>query len=437
MPSEHIVIIGGGFAGVRLARRLEKKLPAGAAITLLSDENYMLYSPLLPEVVGGAMLPAHTIASLRQLLRRTELHRATVEDIDFERREVRFSSGEISGHMSYTQLVFACGKRANLSIVPGMKEYAFPLKTIGDALEIRNRIIFQLENAEVEQESEQRRQLLSFAVVGGGANGVEVAGAIYDFLDAAKRFYPILEQTPGRVKLIHAGDRLLPEMPKVLGDFVQKDMEERGIEVHLNAYVKDVSSECVLCSDEQVDAATTICSIGTDTLPLIKHLSLPMTKGLIQTSPDLSVPDKAGVWAIGDCAAITNHYDDKPAPPTAQFATREANWLARNIVRSLAKKPTAPFRYHPKGMLVTVGHHRAVARIMSVNSRGFLAWLLWRAVYLSKMPTWVKRIQIFFDWSWHMLFPPDVNQYHYGAYRQADGRRYCPVKPGEDSECTD
>lgn len=440
MAEEHIVIIGGGFAGVRLARRLERALPPDVSISLLSEENYLLYSPLLPEVVGGAMLAAHTVAPLRQLLHRTEFHRASVKGVDFERREIHFRAGDVVGRISYTQLVFACGKRANVRLVPGMDEYAFPLKTVGDALELRNRILLQLESAEVEQDPDRRRCLLSFAVVGGGANGVEVAGAIYDFLHAARRYYPALQKTAGQVKIIHSRGALLPEMPELLGQFVQKDMEERGIEVHLNAHVTSVDDECVMCDNTRIDAATTICSIGSDTLPFIKSLSLPMTKGLIQTDPDLSVPALDGVWAIGDCAAITNTLDDTPAPPTAQFATREANWLAKNIVRRLNNQATLPFRYHPKGMLVTVGHHRAVARLLSVNIRGFSAWLLWRAVYLSKMPTWVRRVQIFFDWSWHMLFPQDMSQYHYGAYRQADGRRCRPVdhpqRPQQDLEKT-
>jgi NADH dehydrogenase len=428
MSEEHIVIIGGGFAGVRLARRLEKILPETIAISLLSEESYLLYSPLLPEVVGGAMLAAHTVAPLRQLLHRTEFHRATVESVDFESHDIRFRAGEVAGRMPYTQLVFACGKRANVALVPGMEEYAFPLKTVGDALELRNRILLQLESAEVERDAKRRRSLLDFAVVGGGANGVEVAGAIYDFLEAARRYYPCLESTPGRVKLIHSRETLLPEMPEVLGRFVQKDMEERGIEVHLNAHVSSVDDECVICNEKRVDAATTICSIGSDSHAFIKNLSLPLTRGAIQTAPDMSVPERDGVWAIGDCAAIINAFDGRPAPPTAQFATREANWLARNIVRRINNRPTRAFRYHPKGMLVTVGHHRAVARLWSINIRGFVAWLLWRAVYLSKMPTWVRRVQIFFDWSWHMLFPQDMSQFHYGAYRQADGRRCRPVE---------
>jgi len=431
MENEHVVIIGGGFAGVRLARRLEKKLPERIAITLLSEENYLLYSPLLPEVVGGTMLAVHTVAPLRQMLERTEFHRATVEFVDFNERQVSFRAGDVVSTLTYTQLVFACGKRANLDMVEGMGEYAFPLKTVGDALEIRNRIIRQLESAEVERDKEKRLQLLSFAVVGGGANGVEVAGAVYDFLSAAQPFYPDLDLKNARVKLIHSHDTLLPEMPPVLGRFVQKDMEERGIEVRLNRHVTEVEASCVFCGEERLDAATTICSIGSEPLPLVTTLPLPLKKGLIQTSPDLSVPGCDGVWAIGDCAAISNKRDDSPAPPTAQFATQEAECLADNIRRRTQQRPTQPFAYNPKGMLVTVGHHRAVARLASVNIRGRFAWLLWRMIYLSMMPTWVRRVQIFFDWSWHALFPPDMSQYHYGAYRQADGRRYRPVTSKE------
>lgn len=435
MENEHIVIVGGGFAGVWLARRLEKKLPKHVAISLLSEESYLLYSPLLPEVVGGTLLPAHTVAPLRQMLKRTDFHRAMVEGVDFKKREICFRADTTLCNMSYTQLVFACGRRANLSLVPGMEEHAFPLKTVGDALEIRNRILLQLERAAVTPEPEERRRLLDFAVVGGGANGVEVAGAVYDMLRAAEKFYPDIAEMHGRVKLFHAGDTLLPEMPETLGRFAGRDMEQRGIELHLDVHVSNVDAQGVSCDGIHFGATTVICSIGSDTFPFIKNLDLPLVRGSIDTEPDLSVKGHDGLWAIGDCAAILNGADGKPAPPTAQFATREGVWLADNLNRRLRGRATRPFRYKPKGMLITVGHQRAVTRVYRINLRGFFAWLLWRAYYLAKIPTALRRVQIFFEWGWQMLFPPDVSQYHYVPYRLADGRRYTFSEPPPGEAC--
>ncbi len=436
MSEKAVVIVGGGFAGVTLARRLERVLPQNVPLLLLSAENFLLFSPLLSEVVGAALLPAHCVVPIRQLLGRTAFRRARVTAIDTERRQVDFECGG-AGSLRYGQLVLACGVRARLDLVPGMAEHAFPLKTPGDALELRNRVLLQLERAEAETDEERRRTLTSFAVVGGGSSGVEVAGAVHDLLCTAARLYPKLDAADCRVTVLEAMDRLLGEFPAGLGEFARRHMQGRGIDVRTGAAVEAVDAAAVTLKDgERVAAGTTICTIGAVPQPLVEELDLPKRRGGLQVDPDLRVSGQEHLWALGDCACIPNAADQAYAPPTAQFATREALHLADNLRRHLRAEQTRPFAYRPRAIMATVGHHRAVARLLGMNFRGIPAWLLWRAVYLAKLPTLLRRVQVFFEWSWQALFPADVTQFHYEPYRLADGRRFMASR-AEEAACAE
>ncbi|MGD2083635.1 MAG: FAD-dependent oxidoreductase, partial [Chromatiales bacterium] len=233
MRPKHIVILGGGFGGVALANALARQRPARTRVTLLSEENFMVYSPLLSEVVGGSLLPAHAVAPIRQLLHDVTFHRVRVTGVDLDASQVLFQGG--IGHLEFDDLVLACGLRSRLDVIPGMGDYGFPLRGLGDALELRNRVLLQLERAELETDPGRRRRLMRFAVVGGGASGVETAGAINDFLRAACRHYPALDSAALGVCLVHAGERLIDELPGGLGDFARRHMERRGVDVRLGA----------------------------------------------------------------------------------------------------------------------------------------------------------------------------------------------------------
>ena len=232
--SKNLVIVGGGFAGVKVAQTLERRLPADWCLTLVSQENFITFNPLLPEVVGASILPAHVVAPHRQMIRRGQVCMARVTEIDTVQRTVHYL-GEGSGSLPYDQLVLACGASANLDIVKGMGQYALPLKTLGDALFLRNRIIARLEQAELQPDSDYRRWLTTFVVVGGGFSGVETAGALVDFLYAALKYYRRVQAEELRVCLLHAGDRLLPELSGELGAFTLRKMRGRGIDVRLTA----------------------------------------------------------------------------------------------------------------------------------------------------------------------------------------------------------
>jgi len=416
MHAKTIAIVGGGFAGAKLAERLERSLPEEWQIVLLSRDNFITYNPLLPEVVGASLLPGHVIAPLRQVTRRARVYMVQVTDIDLAERTIRYL-GEGSGEIRYDELVLACGQGANLALVKGMARYALPLKTLGDALFIRNRAIVRLEQAELQPEMEARRWLTSFVVIGGGFSGVEVAGGLADFLRACKRFYRSIDDV--RVHLVHSGERLLPELSPALGRFAERKMREQGIDVRLNARCMRVDDRGITLGDgELLSGGTVICTIGTAPNPLIAELTLPKTRGRLDVAPDMSVPGAPGLWAIGDCAAVPNARDGKVSPPTAQFAERQARQLAANIERKVRGEPTRPFAYRPMGQLSAIGHNKAVAEVLGIKVAGFVAWLMWRGVYLLKIPTLGRKVRLFLEWNWAMFFPPDISHLGYARTRR-------------------
>jgi NADH dehydrogenase len=415
----HLLIVGGGFAGTRLAQRIEHRLPPGWHATLISQENFITYNPLLPEVVGASILPGHVIVPHRQMTCCASVNMTQVTQIDTQNRVVRYI-GEGSGVLPYDELVLACGSNANLDIVKGMGRYALPFKTLGDALYLRNHVIARLEQAELQPDAAQRRWLTTFVIVGGGFSGVETAGELVDFLYASLRFYPRIRPEDLRICLLHGTDHLLPELSRRLGEFTLRRMTRRGIDVRLNARAVQVTERAVqLASGDVIESGTVVCTIGTAPNPLLDQIPAPKVRGRLQVNPDMSVPGVPGVWAIGDCAAVPNAHDNAVSPPTAQFADRQARQLAGNILAKLAGRPTRPFRYRPMGQLSSIGHNKAVAEILGLRISGFVAWLMWRGLYLLKIPTLSRKSRLFLEWNWAMFFPPDISHLGYRRTPQA------------------
>ncbi|MGH8285007.1 MAG: NAD(P)/FAD-dependent oxidoreductase [Steroidobacteraceae bacterium] len=416
---KNLMIIGGGFAGIKTAQVLEHTLPPDWTLTLVSQENFITFNPLLPEVVGASILPGHVIAPHRQMIHCSHVCMALVTEIDTVNRIVHYL-GEGTGTMPYDQLVLACGTNANLDIVKGMASYALPLKTLGDALFLRNRIIARLEQAELQPDRTARRWLTSFVIVGGGFSGVETAGELVDFLHASLRYYKRISRDDLRIVLLHGTERLMPEMSASLGAFTLRKMRKLGVDVRLNARAVRVTDRDVHLGDGEIlQAGTVVCTIGTQPNPLIDQIPAMKNRGRLVVNADLSVPGVEGVWAAGDCAAVANQLDGKVAPPTAQFAESQAKQLAANIVAKLAGQPTRAFRYRPKGQLASIGHNRAVAEIFGLKLSGFVAWLMWRGLYLLRIPTFARKSRLFLEWNWAMFFPPDIA--HLG-YRRTQRR---------------
>jgi NADH dehydrogenase len=430
--SQNIVIVGGGFAGTGLARALlERGLPRGHRVVLLSEESYTTFSPMLAEVVGASVFPEHAVAPIRQMLPAGEASQfimGRVTQVDFERRSL--SAATLAGvrEIGYAQLVFAFGTRANLDLLPGLAEHALPLKLVGDATFIRNRVLQRIARIELEHDADARCRLGRFIVVGGGFSGVEAAGALADFLRGARRFYPRLARHELAVTLLHDGERLLPELPATLGDAARRSLEARGVEVRLAARVAWVDAcGASLADGETIDGATVVCTIGTKPNPLLERLPLAIERGRIVTDADLSVPGRAGVWAIGDCARVMNGATRQIAPPTAQFALAQAKVLAHNIAAATRGRSTRGFAHASRGMMATTGHLNGVAEVFGLRLTGLPAWLLWRAYYLLLMPTLGRKLRIGLEWTWSMFFAADVT--HLRFTRSAEAQASPTPKP--------
>jgi NADH dehydrogenase len=426
MTRKRLVIVGGGFAGARTAKLLEHRLPPEWDVCLVSQDNYITFNPLLPEVVGASILPGHVIAPHRQMVHCSHVCMANVIGIDTANKEIEYI-GEGPGRMKYDQLVLACGTNANLDLVRGMGQYALPLKTLGDALFLRNRVISRLEQAELQPVREHRRWLTTFVIVGGGFSGVETAGELVDFLHASLRYYRNIDRDDIRIVLLHSGDRLVPDLSPSLGAFTLKKMRGFDVDVRLNARAVRVTDRAVhLDSGDILPAGTVVCTIGTQPNPLLDDIPAPKERGRLKVNDDFSVPGVDGVWAAGDCAAVLNAQDGKTAPPTAQFAEAAATRLAGNIMARLANLPTTPFRYSPKGQMASIGHNKAVAEIFGLRISGFIAWLMWRGLYLLRVPTFARKSRLFLEWNWAMFFPPDIS--HLG-YRRTQRKSPAAVTP--------
>ncbi len=411
MNRKRIVIIGGGFGGVKCAQILRRKLaPPEAELVLFNRENHLVFSPLLADAVGSSLNLMDVIVPLRQLLPGVVCRTEEVKQVDLAARELIYDGHDGSPRrLGYDHVVLACGNIANLNVVPGMADHAHPLKTVGDAAVLRTQVLQQMERAEVCDDPEKRRWYLSFIVVGGGYSGVEAAGEINDLVRGSVRFFSNIREEDITVTLIHSRDQLLPEISPPLREFARQKMAQAGVTMRLNARVQLATAEGVGLKDGFVRGGTIVCTIGSTTAPVIERLDTPKEKGRPLTEPDMRLEGSDCAWALGDCATVINAHDGQPSPPTGQFAERQGRQCALNIVRILRGEPTRPFRFKVLGQLCSIGGHSAVAEMFGLRLSGFLAWFAWRGVYLFKLPSWSRRIQVGFDWAWLLLFPRDLS----------------------------
>lgn len=411
MPTQRIVIIGGGFGGVKCAQTLSAHLRRGdAELLLFNRENHLVFSPLLADAVGSSLSLDDVIVPLRQLLPGVQCRTEEVRSIDLAGSRLEFEGhdGQVR-HLEYDHVVVACGNISNLNVVPGMADHAFPLKTVGDAAVLRTHILQQMERAEVCDDPVKRRWYLSFVVVGGGYSGVETAGEINDLVRSSLRFYANIREADVSVTLIHSRDQLLPEISPQLREFARRKMEQAGVTMKLNARVQLATGEGVGLKDDFVRGGTIVCTIGSTTAPVVARLDTPKEKGRLLTEPDMRLRGRFNAWAIGDCANLVNAHDGQPSPPTGQFAERQGRQCALNIMRVITGEATRPFSFKVLGQLCSIGGHSAVAEMFGFRLSGFLAWFTWRGVYLFKLPSWSRRIQVGFDWAWLLVFPRDLS----------------------------
>jgi NADH dehydrogenase len=358
------------------------------------------------------------------MLHRGRFVMGKVEAIDPAHRSLRATTlaGEIV--VPYEHLVLAFGNRARLDLIPGLAQHALPLKTVGDAMHIRNMVLRRVAQIELEADASVRARLGHFVVIGGGFSGVETAGELVDCLKSIRRYYPRVRDGELRVTVLQDQPRLLLELPERLGHAARQSLAARGVTVKTGTRAASVSEHAVtLDSGESLAADTVICTIGARANPLVERAAMPVERGRVVVNPDLSVRGIAGVWAIGDCASIANAHDGKPAPPTAQFAVREGRWLARNLLATIDRQPTRPFRHRSLGSMAAIGHRKGVAEVLGIAISGLPAWLLWRAYYLSQMPTLGRKLRIFVEWTWGMFFPNDITHLRFTRSADLDANR--------------
>lgn len=410
MSRTRIVIIGGGFGGVKCAQTLRHELRRNDAdLVLFNRENHLVFSPLLADAVGSSLSLQDVIVPLRQLLPEVVCRTEEVLHVDLAKNEIEFVAHDgSSARLGYDHVVIAAGAVSNLNVVPGMADHAFPLKTVGDAAVLRTHVLQQLERAEVCDDPEKRRWYLSFIVVGGGYSGVEAAGEINDLVRGSLRFFHHIRPEDVTVTLIHSRDHLLPEISPSLREFAREKMAAAGVTIRLNCRVTLATGEGVGTGDGFVRGGTIVCTIGSSAAPFIERMDAPKEKGRLLTEPDLRLRGRPNAWAVGDCALIVNALDQRPSPPTGQFAERQGRQCAQNLARVLHGAPTRPFSFRVLGQLCSIGGHSAVAELFGFRLSGFWAWFAWRGVYLFKMPSWGRRIQVGADWAWLLLFPRDL-----------------------------
>lgn len=420
-----IVILGGGFAGVTTAAHLEQLFGAdpSVSLTLISDTNALLFTPMLAEVAGSSLEATHITSPLRTSLRRTQVIRNKAVSIDLQKRRVQLApdiplsaqllTTQHEGHEEpFDHLVLALGAVSNYLGLDNVKANSLDFKSLRDAMQIRNHVIDLFERAEDEPPSPARQAMLTFVIAGGGFAGAELAGALNDFVRGMLVYYPNIAPDEVRVILVHSRDRILPELSEELAAYALERMRTRGVIFKLTARVADARPGAVILNPhEEILTETLVWTAGTTPNPLVQTLPVERDKrGAVIVDKTLAVPNAPGLWAVGDCAAITDAKTGHPCPPTAQFALREARILAHNLYAHIRGLPLQPFHFEALGALCVVGHHTACAEIKGLRFSGLLAWFLWRGIYLMKLPSLERKVRVFVDWVAELFFPRDIVQ---------------------------
>jgi len=411
-----IIILGGGFGGVYAAMHLEKQLAhePNVDITLVNRENFFLFTPMLHEVAASDLDITHIVNPIRKLLHRTNFFEGDVEYIDLPNKCVGVAHGyEPHTHaLPYDHLVLALGSITNFFNLPGLEDRALTMKSLGDAIQIRNRMIANLEEACSECSVQGRAPLLSVVVAGGGFAGVETIAGINDFLRESVEFYPNLSEDLLRIVLVHPGEVILPELGSKLGAYAQKKLTQRGVDIRTNTRVTGVTERGVTLSDgSTIPSCTVIWTAGTSPNPLLAPLPCTKERGRVVVNEYMEVPEWPGVWALGDCALVPDRKTGAYYPQTAQHALREGKVLARNIAATLRGGQKKPFIFKTLGQLAAIGKRTGVANILGMNFSGFIAWWLWRTIYLSKLPRLEKKLRVVMDWTLDLVFSKDLVQF--------------------------
>jgi len=415
--SQHtrILILGGGFAGLTVAMQLEKKLGQDPSIeiTLVNRENFFLFTPMLHEVAASDLDLTTIVNPARRMLRRVRFFAGEINQIDVERRCIVVSHGfdHHSHTLEFDFLVLGLGCVTNVYGIPGLEEYALTMKSLGDAMRLRNHLIAHLEEADSDC-CKVKEPRVTFVVAGGGFAGVETVAAINDFVRSARPSYRNLSEDMLRVVLVHSGRVLLPELKEQLGAYAERKLTQRKIEIHLNTKVESFSGNMVrLSNGTTIDTNTLVWTAGASPNPLLQNIPCEKERGRLLVTESLQLPSWPNIWALGDCAAIPDSERGGFHPPTAQHALREAKIVAHNVIARVRGTERKRFSFSTIGQLAAIGRRTGVANILGVNFSGFAAWWLWRTIYLSKLPRFEKKLRVAFDWTLDLIFSKDLVQF--------------------------
>jgi NADH:ubiquinone reductase (H+-translocating) len=440
-----VVIAGGGFAGLAVARKLEKLLPPDAAqITLVSADNFLLYTPLLPGVAAGALEPTSVVVPLREQLDRVGVLLGHVTGVDLEQRVLHVQSpalgaprgrtaiGGLGRKLPYDHLIVALGSVSRKPPIPGLAERALGLKTLRDAFELRNRVLRTLELAESLTSDEERRAALTYVFVGAGYAGVEGIAELQDFVADVIDLYPMCAACRPRWVLLQAGERIMPETSPRLAEFAAKKLVGRGLEIRTNTKLTEVTPDRVMLSTgEEIHTHTVVWTAGVEPEPTIARLGLPLDEQRrIRTNIDLRVEGQERVWAAGDASAVPDPAAEqqRPCPPTAQHAVRQGYAIAVNIAAALGFGRAKPFGYKSRGSVVELGRRKAVAQLGPVHLWGFLAWAVSRSYHLMEIPGLRRKIRLSFGWGLNVFQGRDTSDL--GRLGASVTNALAPVVPG-------
>jgi NADH dehydrogenase len=429
-----VLVLGGGFGGVYTALYLERLAAKGAPVevSLVNRENYLVFQPMLAEVIAGDVGILDTVSPLRQLLPGTELFVREIEGVDLERRIVTLGAGLTpqTHELAFDHLVLALGNVTDFRGIPGLPEHALPFKTLADAVRIRNHVIHVLEQASIISDPEVRRTMLTFVIAGGGFSGTEMAAALNDFVRGAAQHYRSIPREDVRIVLVHSGTSVLErELTPRLAKYATTALAEQGIELLLGQRLVAASPQnAVLADGRRIATQTLISTVPSSPNPLVEALGLPTERGRLRCDATTAVTGHDGVWAVGDCGLIPMP-GGEPSPPTAQHAIRQAKVLAANIVATHTHAPLRSFAFTGLGKLGALGHHRAVAELPGgITVEGLPAWLMWRGIYWSKLPGAARKARVAISWLSDMMLPAHPVQLNLGAGRGATQAHY---EPGE------
>jgi NADH:ubiquinone reductase (H+-translocating) len=413
ISAKRVLILGAGFGGLYTALGLEKTVARDprVRVTIVNRENHSLFTPMLHEVAASDLDMTHIVNPIRKLLRHVQFFNGEVRQIDLTAKRVTVVHGRQphAHELDYDYLVIALGSTTNFFGLAGLERHTLTFKSLSDAIYLRNHLVDLLEQADFECMAAARAGLLTVVVAGGGFAGAETIAGINDFLRESVRFYPHLSRDWIRVILVHPGETILPELGPRLGEYAQKKLARRKVEIRLKTKVVRVDDHAVYLSDgSSIPTETVIWTAGISPNPVVEMLPCKQDRGRIVANEYLELPEWPGVWALGDCSSIPDSNTGRPFPPTAQHAVRQGRTVAKNVTAAIRGGPKTAFSFSTLGLLAAIGRRTGVANILGVKFSGFVAWFLWRSIYLSKLPRTEKKLRVALDWTLDLLFSKDI-----------------------------